>query len=175
MLPRQRRAPVAMLVSNWVLKGNQMTDVFVVPGVRTPFVKAGTAFAKHNAIELSVPVLKVMNARTAPDLVIWGQVIPDATVSNIARELIFEAKMSPNIPAFSTVMACSTSFIGTIEASGMVGRSGFHLALVGGVETMTHVPIALKNSFADAIFAAFAKNPQTALEMLQKVTPGDFD
>src|ERR1700761_2127597 len=176
MLPRQRRAPVAMLVSNWVLKGNQMTDVFVVPGVRTPFVKAGTAFAKHNAIELSVPVLKVMNARTAPDLVIWGQVIPDATVSNIARELIFEAKMSPNIPAFSTVMACSTSFIGTIEAAGMVGRGGdLHLALVGGVETMSHVPLALKAQFADSVLGQFAKNPAGALETLSRVTPQDFD
>jgi acetyl-CoA C-acetyltransferase len=152
-----------------------MTDVFLVPGVRTPFVKAGTLFAQHTALELSRPVAEAMNARARPDFMIWGQVIPDATVSNIARELIFEAKMSPDIPAFSTVMACSTSFVGTIEASGMVGRSGFHLALVGGVETMTHVPIALKNSFADAIFAAFAKNPQAALEMLQKVTPQDFD
>src|SRR5665213_369824 len=116
-----------------------MADVYLVPGFRTPFVKAGGALAKHNAIELSVPVLQAMSARTAPDLVIWGQVIPDATVSNIARELIFEAMMSPNIPAFSTVMACSTSFIGTIEASGMVGRSDLHLALVGGVETMSHV------------------------------------
>src|ERR1700761_6112958 len=152
-----------------------MPNVYLVPGVRTPFVKAGGAFASYNALALSAPRAQAMNAKAPPDFLIWGQVIPDATISNIARELIFEAKLSPNIPAFSTVMACSTSFVGTIEASGMVGRSGFHLALVGGVETMTHVPIALKNSFADAIFAAFAKNPQTALEMLQKVTPGDFD
>jgi acetyl-CoA C-acetyltransferase/acetyl-CoA acyltransferase len=152
-----------------------MRDVFLVPGVRTPFVKAGTAFAKHNAIQLSVPVLAAMNAHTAPDLVIWGQVIPDATVSNIARELIFEAKMSPNIPAFSTVMACSTSFVGTIEASGIVGHSDVHLALVGGVETMSHVPLALKPDFADSVIGQFAKNPAAALATLQKVTPQDFD
>ncbi|HEY5336925.1 MAG TPA: acetyl-CoA C-acyltransferase [Rhizomicrobium sp.] len=152
-----------------------MADVFIVPGVRTPFVKAGTAFAGHTAIELSIPVLKAMNARTTPDFVIWGQVIPDATVTNIARELIFEAKMSPNIPAFSTVMACSTSFIGTIEASGMMGRSDLHLALVGGVETMSHVPLALKAQFADSVLGQFAKNPAGALATLQKVTPQDFD
>ncbi len=152
-----------------------MSDVFLVPGVRTPFVKAGGAYAKHNALALSVPVLQAMNARTAPDLLIWGQVIPDATVSNIARELIFEAKMSPDIPAFSTVMACSTSFIGTIEASGMVGRGDLHLALVGGVETMSHVPLALKAGFADSVLGQFVKNPAGALETLQRVTPQDFD
>src|SRR6201992_3119224 len=100
-----------------------MADAFVVPGVRTPFVKASTAFLPYNALALWVPVAQAMNGRAQPDFAIWGQVIPDATVTNIARELIFEAKMSPSIPAFSTVMACSTSFIGTIEASGMVGRS----------------------------------------------------
>jgi acetyl-CoA C-acetyltransferase/acetyl-CoA acyltransferase len=152
-----------------------MGDAFLVPGVRTPFVKASGAFQQFNALALSVPVAAAMNARAQPDLMIWGQVIPDATVSNIARELIFEAKMSPNVPAFSTVMACSTSFVGTIQASGMVGHGGIHVALVGGVETMSHVPLALKAQFADGVFGQFAKNPAGALETLQKVTPGDFD
>jgi hypothetical protein len=34
-----------------------MTDVYLIPGVRTPFVKAGGAFAGHNAIALSLPVV----------------------------------------------------------------------------------------------------------------------
>jgi acetyl-CoA C-acetyltransferase/acetyl-CoA acyltransferase len=152
-----------------------MTDVYLVPGVRTPFVKASGAFAKHNALALSVPVAKAMAARAAPDFLVWGQVIPDATVSNIARELIFEAGLSPEIPAFSTVMACSSSFVGAIGAAGMVGHGDFHLALVGGAETMSHVPLALKPPFADTVFGQFAKNPTGALETLQKVTPQDFD
>jgi len=152
-----------------------MADAFIVPGIRTPFVKASGAYIAYNALALSVPLAQAMNARAQPDFVIWGQVIPDATVSNIARELIFEAKMSPNVPAFSTVMACSTSFVGTIQASGMVGHGSLHLALVGGVETMSHVPLALKAGFADSVFGQFAKNPAGALETLQKVTPNDFD
>ncbi len=150
-------------------------DVFLVPGLRTPFVKAGGAFAKNKALELSVAVAQAMNARAKPDVLIWGQVIPDATVSNIARELVFEAKMSPNIPAFSTVMACSTSFVGTIQAAEMMGKGGLHLVLVGGVETMSHVPLALKSEFADSVFAQFPKNPMGALETLQKVAPENFD
>src|ERR1700749_357542 len=118
-----------------------MADVFLVPGVRTPFVKAGTLFAQHTALELSRPVAEGMTAKAAEDFMIWGQVIPAATVSNIARELIFEAKMSPDIPAFSTVMACSTSFVGIIEAAGIVGKSDIHLALVGGGETLSHLPL----------------------------------
>jgi acetyl-CoA C-acetyltransferase/acetyl-CoA acyltransferase len=152
-----------------------MTETYLVPGLRTPFAKAGTVFAKHNALALSVPVAETMVARAKPDLLIWGQVIPDATVTNIARELVFEAKLSPEIPAFSTVMACSTSFVGTIQASGMIGHGNLHLALVGGVETMSHVPLALKQQFADTVIGQFTKNPAGALETLTHVTPDDFD
>ena len=121
-----------------------MHDVYIAPGVRTPFVKSHGAFGGFRGLELSVPVAKAMSERVRPDFIVWGQVIPDATISNIARELVFEAGLDPEIPAFSTVLACSTSFVGMIQAAGMIGRGGTHLALVGGVETMSHVPIALE-------------------------------
>jgi acetyl-CoA C-acetyltransferase len=152
-----------------------MTDVYLAPGVRTPFVKGGTAFAGFDALTLSVPVAKAMAARARPDFVIWGEVIPDPTLSNIARELIFEAGLDPTIPAFSTVLACSTSFVGTIQAAGMVGRGGTHLALVGGVETMSHVPIALKTPVADRLVATFARDPAGAAAMLGGLNAGDFN
>lgn len=152
-----------------------MSDAFLVPGLRTPFVKAGTFFAQNNGLQLSAPIAAAMNAKAKPDFMVWGQVIPDPSLSNIARELVFEAKLSPELPAFSDVMACSTSMIGTIFSAGMVGKGGMHLALVGGVETMSHVPIALKQEVADKIVSLFPKNPTGALEAVQNVKPGDFN
>jgi len=152
-----------------------MTDIFLAPGLRTPFVKGGGALAGVNALALSAPVAAAMAARAQPDFVIWGEVIPDATVSNIARELIFEARLDPTIPAFSTTLACSTSFVGLIEAAGMVGRGGTHLALVGGVETMSHVPIALKTEVADRLVGLFARDPAGAAAMLGGLSAGDFN
>jgi acetyl-CoA C-acetyltransferase/acetyl-CoA acyltransferase len=152
-----------------------MSDVYLSPGVRTPFVKAGGAYAKHEGLPLSVPVAQAMNAKAQPDFIVWGQVIPEPTVSNIARELVFEAGLDPHIPAFSTVLACSTSFVGVIQAAGMVGRGGTHLAMVGGVETMSHVPIALKQPKADAIIAQFPRDPSGAAAALAALNAGDFD
>jgi len=152
-----------------------MADVFLVPGLRTPFVKAGTFYAGYTGLQLSAPVAGAMNERARPDFLVWGQVIPDPTMSNIARELIFEAKLSRELPAFSDVMACSTSFVATIFSAGMVGKSDMHLALVGGVETMSHVPIALKTGIADKIIGSFTKNPAAAADILAHITAGDFD
>src|SRR6202789_1461354 len=101
-----------------------MTDIYLVPGVRTPFVKGGGPFAQYGALAISAPVAKAMAARARPDFIVWGEVIPEATVSNIARELVFEAGLDPTIPAISTVLACSTSFMAAVEASGMIGRGG---------------------------------------------------
>jgi acetyl-CoA C-acetyltransferase len=157
------------------LKEAAVSEVYLSPGVRTPFVKSGTAFAGRSALELSVPVAQAMAGRARPDFMIWGQVIPDVTVSNIARELVFEAGLDPTLPAFATVMACSTSLVGVLEAAGMLGRGGAHLALVGGVETMGHVPIALKQPVADRLIAQFAVNPTEAAAMLGKLTAADFN
>ena len=131
-----------------------MTDVFLSAGVRTPFVKAGGVYARHSALELSIPVVQRMRAQARPDLLVWGQVIPDPTISNIARELVFEAGLEPTIPAYSTVLACSTSFMATLQAAGLIGRGGTDLALVGGVESMSHVAIALKSAVAERLLKA---------------------
>lgn len=119
-----------------------MSEIYLHPGLRTPFVKAGREYAPHSALELSVPVVQSMSAAARPDLLAWGQVIPDPALSNIAREIAFEAGLDPAVPAYSTVMACSTSMTAALQAAGMLGRSGMHLALVGGVESMSHSPVA---------------------------------
>ena len=152
-----------------------MADAYLVPGLRTPFVKGGGPYAQYDALGLSAPIAKAMAARARPDFMIWGEVIPEATVSNIARELVFEAGLDPEIPAVSTVLACSTSFMGVVEASGMLGRGGTHLALVGGAETMSHVPIALKRQVADKLVATFPRDPAGAADMLAHLTAADFD
>ena len=54
---------------------------------------------------------------------IWGTVIPSLRWSNIAREVLMDAKLDATIPAFSTVKACSTSMVGVFEAAGMLERA----------------------------------------------------
>ena len=96
-----------------------MTEVWFAAGVRTPFAKVDGALAAHDAIALSVPVVRHMVDIATPDFAAWGAVVPNLTWSNIAREVLMDAGAPATIPAFSTIMACSTSMIGAIEAAGM--------------------------------------------------------
>ncbi len=122
--------------------------VYLVPGVRTPFCKVDGPLKRFDAIQLSVPVAQAMAAIARPDVMLWGTVIPSLRWSNIAREVLMDAKLDQTIPAFSNVMACSTSMVGVFEAAGML-RDGKSLALVGGVEAMSRVQIGLTQGFSD--------------------------
>src|SRR6266545_4219876 len=142
-------------------------DIQLAAGLRTPFARVDGPLAGLGAVELSVPVMRAMTglepipatplprARGGmregirPDLLVWGTVIPNLGYSNIAREVQIDAGLDRTVPAFSTVLACSTSMIAAIEAAAMLGRAGLELALVGGVESMSRVQIGLSQNFSD--------------------------
>jgi acetyl-CoA C-acetyltransferase len=87
-------------------------------------------------------------AGARPDLVVWGTVVANLGWSNIAREVVIEAGIDPATPAFSTVLACSTSMAAVFEAAGMLGND-IELAMCGGVESMSRVQIGLKQGMSD--------------------------
>lgn len=151
-----------------------MSDVFFVAGPRTPFVKAGAAFGEETPLTLSAAVLQAMADHARPDLIVWGQVIPSLSLSNIAREAALDAGLDPTIPAYSTQMACSTSLMGAIQASGLVGRGGIELALVGGVEQMSRSPIALDERVSARLVALAASDPAAAMRAFGELRSTDF-
>ncbi len=124
------------------------TGVFLLPGLRTPFCKVDGPLRALDAIQLSLPVAQAMAKVARPDWLVWGTVIPSLRWSNIAREVWLDAKLDPSVPAYSTVMACSTSMVGVFEAAGLVNAEK-PVALVGGVEAMSRVQIGLTQGFSD--------------------------
>jgi len=132
------------------------TDIqlWLAAGVRTPFARSDGPLADFDAIQLSVIVVKNMMGRlrgALPDLAVWGAVVPSLAWSNIAREVLMDAGAPATIPAFSTVMACSTSMIAAIEAAGMIDGTNCNLALVGGVDVLSKVPLGLAQPLSDWI------------------------
>ncbi len=127
-------------------------DTWLVAGVRTPFARVDGALRSLDAVALSVPVAKAMAAQLQagdrPDLMVWGSVMPNLAVSNIAREVLVDAGMDPSTPAFSTVLACASSMAAAFEAAGLLGN-GIDLALCGGVESMSRVQIGLTQGLSD--------------------------
>jgi acetyl-CoA C-acetyltransferase len=149
-------------------------EIWLAAGLRTPFAKAGGVLAHRDALQLSTPVAKAMLARAKPDLAVWGAVIPSLMWSNLAREVVIEAG-APWLPAFSTVMACSTSMAGAFQAAGMLDDRGRSLALVGGAESMSRVQIGLTQGLSDELRGVMdAKGWSDRLNALGRVKPSNI-
>lgn len=150
-------------------------EVWLVSGLRTPFVKIDREFKEVGAIELSVPVVQAMIQQQGidPDFVIWGTVAPNLEYSNLAREIVMDAGLDQRIPAFTTVMACSTSMLAAIEAASMIDESG--VALVGGVESMSRVQLGLNQNLSDWLRRLFqARNFSERLAQLSQLKLGNI-
>jgi len=126
--------------------------IWLACGVRTPFAKVDGPLSSYDAIALSVPVAQRMVETLGgalPDFAVWGTVAPNLTWSNVAREVMLEAKVDPRIPAFSTVLACATSMVAVFEAAGMIDGEVRTLALAGGVESMSCIQLGLTQKLSD--------------------------
>ena len=110
---------------------HELSEIWLAAGVSTPLSPRSTArWPGSTRSSLSVPVVRHMIDQlhgAAPDFAVWGTVVPNLTWSNIAREVLMDAGVAPTIPAFSTVMACSTSMVAAIEAAGMIDGVGRNL------------------------------------------------
>lgn len=154
-----------------------MTDYYLYPGVRTPFAKVDGPLSKRGAIELGVPVVQAMQSQVqgGADLVVWGTVAPNLTYSNLARETWIDAKLDQTVPAINTVTACSTSMTAVFDAAGVIGRGDTHVALCGGVESMSRVQIGLSQSLSDGLRRLTqGKSTADKIDALRDLSIGDI-
>ena len=81
---------------------HQAENIWLAAGVRTPFAKIDGPLGGLDAIAMSVPVVKHMVGLLAggkPDFAVWGNVVPNLTWSNIAREILMDAGIDPTVLA----------------------------------------------------------------------------
>lgn len=152
------------------------TDVFMCAGPRTPFAKIDGELAHLDAVELSVPVVheacKMLDRDeggqcSAPDLVVWGTVIPSLSVSNIAREVWLDAGRDPIVPSLTVIQQCATSLAAATHAAAQARAAHVDLALCGGAEAMSQTQAGLSRGLSQTLRrAAQAKGPARALRSL---------
>ncbi len=149
----------------------------MVAGLRTPFVGVDGPFAHCDSLALSVPVVQAMAPQVSGpiDFAVWGSVVLNLAYANLAREVWLESKLDPHVPTFTTIMQCSTSMVGAFEAAGMLGQGRAALALVGGVESMSRVQIALRQNLSDWLRRMFqARSATQRIGLLRKLRPSDI-
>jgi acetyl-CoA acyltransferase len=133
--------------------------VAVVSGLRTPFARQGTAYRNLSALDLGRIVVKELLARAELDprevgLVVYGQAVPTPSAPNIAREIVLGAGLPKSVEAFSVVRACATSFQAATSAAEAMLAGQHDVAVVGGADSASDVPITVSRKLASALVEA---------------------
>ncbi len=130
--------------------------VAIVDGLRTPFAKQGTAYAKMSALDLGATVVRELLERSAlpadeVERVVYGQVVPSLTGPNIAREIVLDTGMRRDIDAFSVSRACATSYQSAIDIAQGIWSGDIDCGVAGGADSASDVPIAVSRPLAEAL------------------------
>ncbi len=152
----------------------------VVAGLRTPFVKAGTDFRDLSAVDLGALVVNELVARSgiAPkevDSVVFGQVIPSATVTLIGREMVLRTQLPRSVQAHTVSRACATSIQTTTDAADQIRLGHSDVAISGGAESISDAPIFASRTLAQALVeVSRAKTFTERAKILARLRPKDF-
>jgi acetyl-CoA acyltransferase len=124
-----------------------MRDAVIVEAVRTPVGRRNGAYKDTHPVDLSAHILNALTERTGIDPsvvddVIWGcvdQVGEQAL--NVARNAVLGAGWPESVPGTSIDRQCGSSQQAAHFAAAGVISGQYDVAVAGGVEVMTRVPM----------------------------------
>jgi acetyl-CoA acetyltransferase family protein len=149
-----------------------MTDqrVAIVAGARTPFVKAGQAFAPLGPLALAKHAVRGLLERHDLDpagieAMAFGVVVAEPGKPNLAREIVLETGLPAAIEAQTVSSYCITGLRTATIIADAIGRGRISAGIAGGVEWL---------SGADP---ATFREPSTGLTMGQhmEITRAEWD
>ncbi|CAN0264352.1 unnamed protein product, partial [Phaeothamnion confervicola] len=98
------------------------------------------------------------------DEVIMGCVLPSVATPNVAREVVLGLDLPAHIPGMTVARACASSAQALILAAQGVVTGDYKAVLVGGVESMSNVPIPYSKNAIDTLMA-LSKAPSIGAKM----------
>ena len=152
----------------------------IVGGVRTPFARSGTVLKDFSAIELGSLAVRELLLRTGVepaqvDLVAFGTVVHSVLAPNIAREIALMPQLPKGIQAWSVGRACASANQAITDAADQIALGHAEVAIAGGAESLSNVPILHSRGFSDALVAASkAKTLGGRIGALARIRPRDL-
>jgi acetyl-CoA acyltransferase len=160
--------------------GARPPRVAVVAGCRTPFARAGTAYRDLTALDLAKACVRELIERTDVDpawieQVVMGQVVPSIKAPNLAREVALGTGLPAEVPAHTVNRACASAGEAIVEVASDIQRGTTSVAIAGGAESLSDVPILHSRRMAQALVeASRARSLGARLKAFARVRPRDL-
>src|SRR5262250_846947 len=116
--------------------------VAIVAGARTPFAKAGKAFASLGPLALAKHAVSGLLERHKVDpagveALAFGVVVPEKGKPNLAREIVLESNLPPGIEAQTVSSYCISGLRSTTIIADAIARGRIDCGIAGGVEWLS--------------------------------------
>lgn len=127
--------------------------MFILAATRTPFCKIGSELAGLTADDLGRAAVSALLTKTGIDPaelseVIFGCVAQPTEAANIARIIALRAGIPQHVPAATVHRNCASGMEAITSAQQRIAAGQGDLFLVGGVESMTHIPLLFPHEAA---------------------------
>ena len=160
--------------------GSPGRRVAIVAGVRTPFAKSGTTLKNLTAIELGKHSVAELIQRTEisgklVEIIVYGTVVPSVLAPNIAREVSLLPMLPKGVQSFTVSRACASANQAITDAADQIALGHADVAIAGGAESLSNVPILHSRGMSDALVSASrAKSFGGRVKALAGVRPRDL-
>ena len=126
--------------------------VAVIGGIRIPFCRAHTAYARCSNQDMMTAVLQALvakyglrNQRLGD--VSLGAVIKHSRDFNLARESTLSSGLAPQTPAFDIQRACGTSLSASILIGSKIATGLIDSGIAGGTDSISDVPVVYPDAY----------------------------
>ncbi|MGJ8521404.1 Beta-ketoadipyl-CoA thiolase [Carnimonas sp. R-84981] len=125
--------------------------VYIVDGMRSPFLKAAGAPGPFSAADLAVQTGRALLLRNGElgrhlDEVIIGCAAPSPDEVNIGRVIALRLGLDERIPAWTVMRNCASGMQALDSAIANIQRGTSQLVLAGGVDALSHAPLLFSNA-----------------------------
>jgi acetyl-CoA acetyltransferase family protein len=154
--------------------------IAIIGGVRTPFVKAATAFKDISMQQLGVHVLQWLVERcqlktTEIDEFIFSTVLLDPRTPNWAREILFAAGLPKTVYAHSVSNNCISGLVALTSVAERIALGRTQIGIAGGSESMSNPPLLFSPNAAKNFLAlSRTRSLGEKLGIASRFRPKDF-
>lgn len=155
-------------------RSDYVRSVYVVDGMRTPWLKVRGGPGNFSASDLAVQAGRYLLARQtfAPhqlDEVVTGCVMPSPDEANISRDIALRLGCEKSVPAYTVQRNCASGLQAIDSAALDIACGRYDLVLAGGTEAMSQAPLLVSPEMT-AWFAkwSLSKTFLTRLKLLSR-------
>jgi acetyl-CoA C-acetyltransferase len=142
-----------------MLVGSVVRRVAIIGGVRIPFARSYTAYAKSSnqdmltaALRAVVDRFKLQGQRLGD--VAAGAVIKHTKDYNLTRECVLSSGLDPQTPGVDLQRACGTSLEAAILIGNKIALGQIDSGIAGGTDSISDAPISYPRSYQQLLLAS---------------------